>query len=253
MPEALRARPLGPVVQAFFDAGSVPPRLAEVACAMGMVVEPFEDDPACGRSPMLMLGPAEEYRMQSGLTVPFAGFVECEPEDDFDDGWLSTDCLDAVRKGGLCLAMTTMSAYLMDIPALLVPPVAARFGIGSDAAGAIELALAEAVANALLHGNLGIDSALRNDMDQFEKFRATLLANLADPQMGRRRMEITALPSPEGLRITVRDQGEGFDLGAQLAKPAEQEAKSGRGLGLIRKLCRAVEGRDGGRTLVMVF
>ncbi|KAF0143198.1 MAG: hypothetical protein FD153_554 [Rhodospirillaceae bacterium] len=53
------------------------------------------------------------------------------------------------------------------------------------------------MANALVHGNLGLDNAIQDD-------------RLHDPTATRRRVEITALWGNDGLNVTVMDQGEGL-------------------------------------------
>ena len=77
---------------------------------------------------------------------------------------------------------------------------------------------------------------------------------LADPALAGRRIEVNVTDfGPDHLAIAVSDQGRGFDLDACLARGINTDAKSGRGLGLIRKACASVLAEDGGSTLVMTF
>jgi serine/threonine-protein kinase RsbW len=103
-------------------------------------------------------------------------------------------------------------------------------GAGEEAAFAVEMAIREAVTNAVVHGNQEDES---------------------------RQVEITFSRSAGELEIEVRDQGKGFDPGS-VADPTHPEnimKTSGRGIFLIRSFMDDVQWTmrpDGGTTLRMV-
>ncbi len=96
-----------------------------------------------------------------------------------------------------------------------------------------ELALREALANAIYHGNLEIDSAIyRNDPAAFFE-----LARRRQKQSRffRRLVELTTTVTDEAVEFSVRDEGPGFDISA-VSDPCDREniAKPcGRGLLLM--------------------
>ncbi|MBI2235364.1 MAG: ATP-binding protein [Magnetospirillum sp.] len=196
----------------------------------------------------VVVGAAEEAAVRRGLHSPYHGF--CEE----GGGFVGRRCLDAIEAGGIALSLTTAAAYRLDVTEMVCEAVRHRFlppGSGPDV---VLLALAEAVSNAVIHGNLGIESDLRFDAQRFAAFRTQLAERLADPERAVRRVEICAVPAAGGgLTLTVSDQGAGFDVQGQLSRPVEADARSGRGLALIRKIARTVGGEDGGRTLVVRF
>lgn len=94
--------------------------------------------------------------------------------------------------------------------------VATRLGFGDEAMFGIDMAVREAVTNAVLHGNQQSD----------EKFVEVVFAN-----------------SLKELTITVRDEGAGFDPEAVADPTAEQNLLkvSGRGILFMRNFMDAVE------------
>lgn len=105
-----------------------------------------------------------------------------------------------------------------------------RVGISEDVAFGIDMAVREAVTNAVLHGNK-LDSA--------------------------KIAEVDLKKSPEGLEINVRDQGKGFNPN-QVADPTKDEnllKTSGRGIFFMRNFMDEVVwtvNPDGGTTVRMI-
>jgi len=105
-----------------------------------------------------------------------------------------------------------------------------RVGISEDTAFGIDMAVREAVTNAVLHGNK-LDSA---------KFA-----------------EIDLRKSPETLEIKVRDQGKGFNP-SEVADPTKDEnilKTSGRGIFFMRNFMDEVDwtvNPEGGTTVRMI-
>jgi anti-sigma regulatory factor (Ser/Thr protein kinase) len=231
--------------------GSTPSRaLVAAGEALGVRIQPASEPPLDPALPRLLIAAASEATLAAGLRPPFSGFIETS---DGEDPGLHAECVEAAACGGLCISVTTVAAFAYDVTAALGMVVGPRFNLGDDCVGAIELALGEAIGNAVIHGNLGIASDLRSNLDLLAAFNALVGERLASPFWSKRRVFVTIAPEPPELRVTVRDQGDGWDLASQLSRPVEAEAKSGRGLGLIRQLARSVIGADQGRALTMRF
>ena len=102
-----------------------------------------------------------------------------------------------------------------------------RFGIGKEAKGEIEIAISEALANAVIHGN-------HENTDKH--------------------VDVICRCSMDGeLLIIVRDEGEGFDCSA-VPDPTEPERlflTSGRGLHLMRTLMDEVSFEENGTVVRM--
>lgn len=105
----------------------------------------------------------------------------------------------------------------------------------------ISTALQEGLINAIEHGNLELDSKLRERKDNsYQK--------LGDERRQQepfcsRKVYVTAEFNREGCRWTIRDEGRGFDPGSlpDPRDPANLQRVSGRGLLLIRTFMDEVE------------
>lgn len=113
-------------------------------------------------------------------------------------------------------------------------------------------ALSEALANAIDHGNLELNSALREHSDQtyYELGQErTSLAPYRD-----RRVHITTRLTPSEVTYVIRDEGPGFDH-RDLPDPTDPEnlvKLSGRGLLLIQTFMDEVRFNDRGNEITMV-
>lgn len=236
---------------AFYDDMVPPARLVEQMDGLGVRVEPVIECLPTLACPCVVLGKASLPRILQGMSEPARGFIEWVPGDQHP---ASNACIECADVGGLGLAVNTRIAYQIDVAQQFTQALATRFPATLTILGDIELSLAEAVANAIIHGNLGIGSQMRNDFQGFALFQATLLERLDDPCRAGRKIEITARPlGGSGIRIAVLDQGDGYDIHSQMNKSARIEAKSGRGLGLIRQLADRIEIGLDGRLLTMDF
>ena len=116
----------------------------------------------------------------------------------------------------------------------------------------VSVALREAIVNAMLHGNLGMSSDLKEaDPDAHDRL-AEDRRNVSPYR--ERRVRVTMTEKPGEVTYVVSDDGPGFDLGT-VPDPtdlANLERTSGRGLFLIRTFMDEVTHSDGGRTITMV-
>jgi CheY-like chemotaxis protein len=115
------------------------------------------------------------------------------------------------------------------------------------------MVLGELYSNALEHGVLGCESALKSDPDGFAKYYAQREKRLADLTDGRITVRLAHRALPEGgeLSITVRDTGAGFDF--ERLAPAVESCPSGRGVALVRSFCNEVRFADGGRSCTATY
>lgn len=114
------------------------------------------------------------------------------------------------------------------------------------------VALDEALNNAMCHGNLEVDSALKEDsmsafMDKVRERRT------AEPWRSRNthvRLELT----PDAVVCVIRDEGDGFDRDSlpDPSDPAQLEKASGRGLVLMQTFCDEVRFNDNGNEVTLV-
>ena len=117
----------------------------------------------------------------------------------------------------------------------------------------VRMALHEALTNSVIHGNLGISSALKEKGD--DEFFLAIAARMSDPAYAGRIVEIEAVYG-EGVATWVfTDQGAGFDVEAALRRLDSDEPDllrpSGRGLVMIRAFTDEMRYEDRGRKLTL--
>ncbi|HEY9199563.1 MAG TPA: ATP-binding protein, partial [Gammaproteobacteria bacterium] len=114
--------------------------------------------------------------------------------------------------------------------------------------------LTELFSNALEHGLLGLNSHSKDDADGFARYYMEREARLAQLQDGRISIGLEALPNGD-LRLELEDSGPGFDHAALAARAAPDNDRyySGRGIALVRALCRELNYSEGGKRVVAVF
>ena len=114
------------------------------------------------------------------------------------------------------------------------------------------VALHEAMTNAILHGNLELDSALR-ETDEKGYYRLAQQRR-DEPPYRDRRVHVTATLTAQKAVFVVRDEGNGFDpsLLPDPTDPANLERVSGRGLLLIQTFMDRVEHNQTGNQITML-
>jgi CheY-like chemotaxis protein/anti-sigma regulatory factor (Ser/Thr protein kinase) len=116
----------------------------------------------------------------------------------------------------------------------------------------VGVALHEALTNAILHGNLGIASELR-ETNEKEYYRQIAERRTQQPWCDRQ-VYVSAVLNEHEAVFVVRDGGEGFDpdLLPDPTDPANLERVSGRGLLLIQTFMDRVEHNERGNQITMV-
>ena len=127
-----------------------------------------------------------------------------------------------------------------------------HIGLCDEADGTrIGVALEEALSNALYHGNLGLDSELKERDD--EAYYALVRERMHQPPYRDRRIHVATRLSTDEAVFEIRDEGSGFDVRAlpDPTDPANLERLSGRGVLLMRTFMDEVVYNDVGNTVTM--
>ena len=114
------------------------------------------------------------------------------------------------------------------------------------------MAVDEALINAMYHGNLEVDSKLRDGNDA--KFYELANQRRKHPEFAGRRVHITAQFSPDRFSIVIRDEGRGYDPSSlpDPTSPENLDRISGRGLLLIRSFMDQVTFNPTGNEISMI-
>ena len=127
-----------------------------------------------------------------------------------------------------------------------------RFGLIDDRDRMrIQVALEEALLNAIIHGNLEVHSGLRElEGDVFEH---SISERKYLMPFCRRRVTLIAEYNHEGAKFVIRDEGPGFNV-EKVRNPTEDDAialASGRGILLMRSFMDSLEYSDRGNEVTM--
>lgn len=113
----------------------------------------------------------------------------------------------------------------------------------------VEVALQEALLNAIFHGSLELTGRLPQDRGALADL---CRARRQEQALAGRVVRVAVDLEPDGLRVVIEDQGPGFDVAAVLARRSgAADGLLGRGLFLMRSLMDEVAFEEGGRRVVL--
>jgi anti-sigma regulatory factor (Ser/Thr protein kinase) len=114
------------------------------------------------------------------------------------------------------------------------------------------IAVEEALTNALYHGNLELNSELRQNDDRI--YYDLAKARAAEPPYCDRRIYVETRHTTDEVSITIRDQGKGFNPAAlpDPTEPENLERAFGRGMLLITTFMDEVRHNDSGNEITMI-
>ena len=119
----------------------------------------------------------------------------------------------------------------------------------------IFMIVSELFANALDHGVLALDSALKNSPEGFMQFYALKEDRLQQQQHGKIRLLFIHQPTEQGGRLIfkVSDSGKGFDWRRDRNRLETNLGFSGRGVKLVETLCSSLVYHGCGNRVTAVF
>lgn len=164
------------------------------------------------------------------------------------------------RQSEKVLSRITQSrlSFSLENDCRLIPPMIEHLQshmIGWDETDRLRIgvALDESLLNAMHHGNLEVDSGLRDEGDG-SGYRKEIESRAIQDPFQNRRVNIDAEISSDEIRVCVKDEGPGF-CPQSVPDPTTEEnlAKpSGRGLLLIRTFMTSVTHNEAGNEITMV-
>lgn len=156
----------------------------------------------------------------------------------------------------LGLAITTRAAFRLPVANAFIEALDQRLHLGDDLRVRMLTVLHEAVMNAVLHGNLGLGSSLRDSFAQMARLQRIIERRLGDTALGARRVFVEASWTASMLHLQVRDCGEGFVREVAFGMPDADgggRRGGGRGLYIIEQLSDGVEYLNNGSTIRIGF
>ncbi|MDQ2105886.1 ATP-binding protein [Azospirillum isscasi] len=233
-------------VAALHGLGVPPDRLERLSAALGL---PFwrPGSPAgegFGPSVLLLVGDVDAVEAPDFWRRPFGAWIEVA-------GLSDAQVVEAARRAvraDLFACVTTVAANRLHLAGRILNGLAALHPMPETQRDDMELALHEAISNAVVHGNLQVEGMKGLSVEALERFSHDLAARMADPAFAGRRIEVAAWLESAAAVVEVADEGTGFDRPERIDYGA-----SGRGLDLIAAIVEELQLLDGGRRIRMRF
>ena len=153
----------------------------------------------------------------------------------------------------LGVLLTCPVIYASDVASVFTTALHNRVHFSPVLVESIRFALHEALVNGLVHGNLEMDSSLRQSAQDFAKYSRLLADRLKDPGYANKAIEISACWNKRRLAIKIRDEGAGYKIEAAPKMRSAAPAKSGRGIKMIAGSADFCTIDDFGREITLTF
>ncbi len=123
---------------------------------------------------------------------------------------------------------------------------------GAVKKGSVELALEEAITNAMIHGNLEVPSHLKEE--DFSKFDEMVSQRQSEAPYKNRKVKVQYDYSNQRATFRIIDEGKGFDHKSYMSKAAEASLiPHGRGIIIIRTFASSIQYNESGSELTITF
>ena len=155
-------------------------------------------------TPLLTASRFDDASLAEACRPPYRGGCEAAPSQPAGEVFLRH-----LEAGGLGLWLRTDTAQSCDVATIFTEAVCRRLLDRGDAVCGFGLAVHEAVANAIIHGNLEIASP-GGDAESFDAYCRLLDERLAAPQWAGRHVELSAARVGDMVEVAVRNEGRGY-------------------------------------------
>lgn len=230
--------------------------LAPIVAQTGLPVSEHLDSVANSHAPVVLTPTVQRERLveqldfSKGLACIELGAVARDIAALLTAPRLTT----TLAEGGIYLALSTVTAFTLDSANILCDSLSRRGLLGDGRRDDVELSLHEAISNAVVHGNLGMQSEWRDGAEAHRLYTQRIMGRLTDEALANRHVEIAVTWQRSDLRFDISDQGQGNALADRLnLQPNPDDAESVRGLALITHLAKKTWVSDEGRCLSFSF
>ena len=148
------------------------------------------------------------------------------------------------------MTVTAQSVYRHPVARIFARALQIRLDLSPEIHERVLTAVQETMINAMLHGNLGLGSGLRNDLKGLAASHSVIAARFASEHGARSLIRVQATWTRTRLRVIVRDSGDGFERDERLAAA---RLGSGRGLMILEALCDQIGIQRRGTVIALNF
>ena len=137
----------------------------------------------------------------------------------------------------------------------LVDSICVECGVDLSRRADLELVMTEVINNAIDHGVLGLDSAMKKSPEGFEQYFMSRAARLADLRQGYIAVSVDQV-NDHLISVSVEDSGRGFNFSSNkqlIGSHAISLNSFGRGLLIIKHLCHSMTHLGSGNCILLQF
>jgi hypothetical protein len=158
----------------------------------------------------------------------------------------------------LTLQLTSSTFFEDNDPGtIFIESLIERGWLSQQRRGDALLALHEALANAIIHGNLAVAGGNAETPEDFKDQGRLIVERLATPAYGDLPVTLSVVRLPQGITISIQDCGTGYKTPDPSQESSLEDqgilAKRGRGMGLIQISSDSMTHEDNGRRLILFY
>ena len=201
---------------------------------------------------VLLKRPSEQDLQQISALTP-AAIVDTNALDSSVREFLLK--IDKIKnKNKLGLLLTCPVIYACNVAQHITRALQQFIVLPTEQQESIHFALHESIVNGLIHGNLQINSSMRQSARDFIEYARLLHDRLNDPSYAQKSISVIAVWSAKKLEIKIRDEGEGYASNIPTIKQSTtMQHKTGRGIRIIAGAADSCTIEDFGREITLSF
>lgn len=148
------------------------------------------------------------------------------------------------------LTLYAFSCYRLPVAEAITQAIAEHYGVSSATKEDMHLCLHEAIANAVVHGNLSVHGTVGNK-DDLRSYYAIIETKLAVPALRYSSVHIVITERDNQVQLDIIDEGRGYQYEEFFSD--NSSAPTHKGLILIQKSCIATQVLSNGNHIRMKF
>ena len=153
-------------------------------------------------------------------------------------------------------AIPTGELYVSDLATYLTEPLEQIALVDTACLKSVTMAIYETLINAVEHGNLALDSAIKlSGRGGMASFTSMKEKRLRDPAFASKKVTIQSSITANMAKFTIADEGAGFDWAALVDPTSEGciDKPHGRGIFLIQQIFDEVRFNDSGNSISLML
>ena len=201
---------------------------------------------------VLIKSPSEQDLQRISALTP-AAIVDANALDDSIREFLKK--MDNIKsKNKLGFLLTCPVIYACNIAQNITHTLQQFVALPAEQQESIHFALHESIVNGLIHGNLQLNSSMRQSARDFIEYARLLHDRLNDPSYAQKSISIIAIWNTKKLEIKIRDEGAGYGSApATIKQSSTMQHKTGRGIRIIAGAADSCTIEDFGREITLSF